>query len=360
MKQKNIAIALALIMLLMPVFTFAMNKILFSRFNKMPLGLFEADLPLMSFMQLTKNFTGESFRYGFYLNFFGKRYSTNTMGFRVPEVTLSKDLIIFSGDSTIFGAGLNDEETVPYLTGKGFADKYDVVNTGIPGKAIPHNLLTLINFIEIANTNNIKIKYFINWIHGTDFNYERTLDDVRNRALKSNLTWKQELKARFPFLAEVWWAMRMHGGLGGPALTTTKTLFLERKKFNFKVSYTGPRQPYNEIYLKQNDEYFNWLQNLCAENNIVLLNVVHAPKYQDIVSHDGESEQIERILKKSNAEHIIKTKNIYWQKPEMLPYIAREDNDFAHFSKRGAKIVADHLISIIQIMEDNDLSRRKS
>jgi len=356
MTQKKFALSLVLIILFMPAFTFAMNKIFFSKFSKLPQGIFKSDRPLFSSMHLTRNYSAKTSRYGFYLKHFQKRYTTNSIGLRIPEVNMNKDLILFSGDSTIFGAGINDEETVPYLTGKSFIDKFEVANAGIPGKAVPHNLLTLMNFIEIYKNQTTKIKYFINWIHGSDFEYERTLDDVNNRALKSNLSWKQELKVRFPFLAEVWWAMRMHGGLGGPALTTTRTLFLERINYDFKANDRASKKKFNEIYLARNEKYFNKMRDLCIKNNIILINIVHAGTYQDIISKDDQSEYLERILIRNNAKHIIKTKDIYWLKPETLPHIAKEDNDFAHFSKHGAKIIADYLISSIQAIEDNDMS----
>ena len=155
----------------MPGFTFVMNKIFFSKFSHFPQGLWEGDKPLFSGMYFTKDFSGESLRYGFYLKRFRNRYATNAMGLRLPEVNLSKNLILISGDSTVFGVGINDEETVPHLIGNTFANKYGVINAGIPGKNIPHNLLTLMNFIEIYKNQNTQIKYFINWIHGMDFDY---------------------------------------------------------------------------------------------------------------------------------------------------------------------------------------------
>ena len=334
----------------MPAFTFVMNKVLFSRFLVFPTELFKADTPLFSAMHLTKSYSGNSLRYGFHLKAFGKKYSTNKMGLRLPEVNLSKDLILFSGDSTIFGSGINDEETVPYLIYKEFSAKYGVVNAGIPGKAIPHNLLTLKNFIKISKKQNTRVKYFVNWIHGADLEHEKTLDDIYNRATKTNLTWKQKLKVYFPFLAEIWWAIRIPGGLGGPPLGTTRLMFMEKRSYDFKVK-SGDFKQYNERYLKQNEGYFNDIQKLCVENNIVLLNVVHAGEYEDIVSREGHSEYLERILNKNNAKIIIKTKDIYWRNPEVLPYVPREDNDFGHFSKHGASIIADHLISKIKNMD---------
>ena len=211
------------------------------------------------------------------------------------------------------------------------------------------------NFIEISRNQHIKIKYFVNWIHGTDFNYERTLDYVINAALKSNLAWEQKLKYRYPFLAEVWWAMRTHGGLGGPALVTTKTLFWERTNYDFKKNNRATKIQYNRLHLSRNEKYFNRMRELCIENNITLINVVHAGNYEAIINNNGTSEYIEQILIRNNAKHIIKTKDIYWLKPEVLPHIAKEDNDFAHFSKYGAKIVAGHLISTIQSMENSRL-----
>jgi hypothetical protein len=344
----------------MPAFAFTMNKVLFSKFSHIPQGLFEADKPLFSGMYFTKDFTEKTSRYGFYLKGLGKRYTTNSIGLRLPKINLSKDQILFSGDSTIFGAGINDTETVAYLMGDKLTNKYGVINAGIPGKNIPHNLLTLMNFIETFKTQNVHIKYFINWIHGSDFEYQGTLEDINNRALKFNLNWKQELKVRYPFLAEVWWALRKHGGLGGPAFFPAKLLFLEKRNYDFKRNTHPFKKPQSEALLGQNEEYFKDIQILCEKNNIVLLNVIHASTYKDIVSYDGYSEYLESILIRNKAKHIIKTKDIYWLKPEILPYLPTESNDFAHFSMHGAKITADHLASLIKTMDAISLPQNNS
>ena len=90
MTQKNMAISLALIIFCMPAFVFTMNKIFFSKFNKLPQELFEVDKPLFSFMYLTKNRSEKTSRYGFYLKQFGKQYTTNAMGLRLPKVNLNQ------------------------------------------------------------------------------------------------------------------------------------------------------------------------------------------------------------------------------------------------------------------------------
>lgn len=58
--------------------------------------------------------------------------TTNSLGFRGPELDPEKPLLVFLGDSITFGYGLEDEETIPSRVLKALS-AWNVLNTASPG-----------------------------------------------------------------------------------------------------------------------------------------------------------------------------------------------------------------------------------
>ncbi len=65
----------------------------------------------------------------------GKRYTHNSLGWRNKEFSLSKKekRIIVVGGSTVYGIGVNDDETWPYYLDSLAGDTLEVLNFGVPG-----------------------------------------------------------------------------------------------------------------------------------------------------------------------------------------------------------------------------------
>lgn len=61
-----------------------------------------------------------------------ERISTNSLGFRGPELDPNKPDIVLVGDSFVFGFGMNDDESQDAHLQRAFPD-YDVVNMGVNG-----------------------------------------------------------------------------------------------------------------------------------------------------------------------------------------------------------------------------------
>jgi hypothetical protein len=98
-----------------------------------------------------------------------KKFTTNSLGFRSPEVDSKKEHILVVGDSVVWGAGVNDDETMTYyldkqLTRSGL-NNYQILNLGVSGYGIGQYFLHLKRHIQELNP-----KVIITIIHaGNDF-----------------------------------------------------------------------------------------------------------------------------------------------------------------------------------------------
>lgn len=343
MTSKSLVYSMVAIILATPPFLFTYNKLVLSRTNDLPHDIRKADTPLYSNMYLSKNFSGYSYRFNIDQGFSKFKFSTNDLGLRTPPINYESELILFSGDSTIFGSHLNDDETVPFLLERNLKNQYSVVNAGIPGKGIPHNLLTLKNFIYLSEKKDFKIKIFVNWIKGGDFEFPRSIEDIKKRALKEDLGLKHRLMVRFPsltaFSANIITPGRLSGFRG-----SFKKLFLERKNYRFTPnSKVPPSLPSVDLVFERNLQYFLQIHELARQNSIIVLNIIHTTDYVDIVHENTYSDHLEKLLINNGAENIIKVKDIYASNPSVLPKVAYLGKDFAHFTYPASQLIADFI-----------------
>jgi len=258
-----------------------------------------------------------------------------------------------SGDSTIFGYDLNDEETVPFLLGERFDRKYDVVNAGIPGKGMPHNLLTLQNFLNLSKEKNIKIKYFVNWIFQGDFSYGRTVEEIRSNSVKEDLSTISKMRLKFPVLSTIYAQIRNPKNLLLMNMAVKQFLV---KQLSYRVDNGVHIEPYapneEDENRKRNFGYFQEIQKLSEENGIMLLNVIAASEYNDIVYEGTSSDYLEGFLRKIGGKNIIKIKTVYRSQNDLpIPQIAGINNNFGHYSKEGADIIAQYLHDYMDSLE---------
>lgn len=68
--------------------------------------------------------------------FFGARVSTNSLGFRGPELDAHKPTVIVLGDSITFGYGIAQNETLPAHLAAAFP-AVNILNTAVPGYGFP-------------------------------------------------------------------------------------------------------------------------------------------------------------------------------------------------------------------------------
>jgi len=344
---------MVLIIFIGPLTLSLCNVLLGNRLVGWPYKLNGQDFPLMSLMYLSKNYSGEAYRFNLYNGFSKIKYSTNDLGLRSPQISYSKDIILVSGDSTIFGYDLNDDETVPYLLGEKFERKYDVVNAGIPGKAMPHNLLTLQNFLKLSKEKNIKIKCFVNWMFDDDFSYGRTIEEVRRKATKEDLSTISKMRLKFPILSTVYAQVRNPKNL---LLMNMAVKQFSMGKLSYRIDDGVHLEPYapneEDGIRKRNFGYFHEIQKLSEENGIILLNVIASSEYKDIVYENTRSDYMEAFLKKIGGRNIIKMKAVYRSQNDLpIPQIAGINNNFGHYSKEGADIIAQYLHDYIDSLE---------
>jgi len=332
-----------------PFVLYALNRGVFSMLDPLPEGLLDADKPLYSNMYLTPNFKGEGTRYNFHRGIQSVKFSTNSLGLRSPELSEDKEIILFSGDSTLFGSHLNDNETVPFLVERMFDGKYSAVNAGVPGKAVPHNLLTLERFIERSKENKRnRLRYFVNWIREGDFEYTRSLEDVRERALKVDLPFKRRMMVRFPNLTSLAVSLKSPESFFFTRTALT-VLFVDKKNYHFKpIGRERIIVPQVDAVFKRNLEYFRRIIEICRMNDIQLVHVIATAGYPDIIYPDSYSDRLAEIIVREGAEDVIKLKDYYNANPSIFPDIQAWDNDFDHFIAPASKLIAGNLYEFLK------------
>jgi hypothetical protein len=357
MNHKSFSIVAVVLILLIPFGFGIFNHFIGSRFLSLPQGILGEDLPLESRMYLSKNYLGHTYHVNIHNGFKKITYSTNGMGYRIPHVNFSKELILMAGDSILFGKGLNDWETVPYLLQEKteLNAKFSLVNTGIPGKSMAHHLLTLQNLIALSKNKNYRIKYLMMMISFNDFEEDIRLETIQSRALKQNLSLKDRLAVRFPSLAVFYKTLRDRK-IGAPARSIIGSIFTQNRPRRYEnILQNEPDQTRRFLsdseVVKGNLRHFQELIKLCETHGIVLINVIAAYGYNDIFYKKGFSEYLDEMLKGLGQKHILKIKDIYRSHPEIYPYIAGRSNDFHHFSYEAGKLIANHLTNYLHKLE---------
>jgi hypothetical protein len=366
MTQKSFSIAAVIIILLFPPGLGIFNHYIGSRLLSLPYGLLGEDFPLESRMYLAKNYLGHTYYANIHSGFNKITYSTNEMGFRVPDVDFSKKLVLMAGDSILFGAGLNDWETVPYLLQKkvDLSAKLTFANTATPGKSIAHHLLTLKKFIALSKKKNFRIKYLMLFISFNDFEENIRLEKIQNRASKQNLPLKDRLTIRFPSLAVFYKTLRDQT-IGAPVRNIFSSPFIKTKPRRYEtIRKNEPdhtrRALSNSKIVEKNLHHFKEMVDLCESNGIVLVNVITAYGYNDIFYEKGFSEYLDEMLKGLKQKHILKLKDIYHSQPEIYPYISGRDKDFHHFSLKAGELITDKLANYLHNLETSRSSPNHS
>jgi hypothetical protein len=101
----------------------------------------------------------------YYLNelIYDVAYTIDEYGLRTSPTYYGKnnmDCVLFFGGSFTFGTGMNDNETMPYLTGLKTKDKFRIYNFGYPGYG-PHQMLAAIEHNIVEDSINCRPKYVI-------------------------------------------------------------------------------------------------------------------------------------------------------------------------------------------------------
>ncbi len=203
------------------------NHYVTARFYVLPPGLRAADEPLYSYMALTPGYRGESVELSLYRGAVRKPISLDENGFRNPPIDYRRPLVMLSGDSTIFGMGYADDETVSAHLQAILGDRASVINASVPGKAIPHNLLTMRHLISLARANDAPAAIFVNWVNGGDVEYVgNSLATIERIWIRRDLSRGQRLAIEYPVLHEAYrlW-LRAETAPGGPILELVEKFF---------------------------------------------------------------------------------------------------------------------------------------
>ena len=94
---------------------------------------------------------------------FNSEYSLYPNEFRFTKCNEeSEDIYVFLGCSFLFGAGMNDDETLPYFFSKKFNFTKNVINCGVSGEST-NTALNIINnnvFMQLIKNKDSKINHF--------------------------------------------------------------------------------------------------------------------------------------------------------------------------------------------------------
>jgi lysophospholipase L1-like esterase len=357
MNYKLFVITAVTLVFLIPPGLGIFNHYIGSRLLNLPYGLLGKDFPLESRMYLAKNYRGHSYRANINDGFEKTTYSTNEIGFRSPKVDFSKELVLVSGDSVLFGVGLNDWETVPYLFREkvDHSNKYSIVNAATPGKSIAHHLLTLQYFLALSKRQNSRIKYMILGISFNDFEEDISLELIQNRALKQNLALKDQLAVSFPSLAIFYKTLRDRT-IGRPIRQVIGSALTQKRSRRYaRISQNEPGQTRrffsDSKVINKNLRHFQDLLDLCNTHGIVLINLITVHTYNDIFYEESFSDYLNEMLRGLGQKHILAIKDIYHSQPEIYPYISKRGYDFGHFSNKAAQLIADKLAYYVDKLE---------
>ena len=115
--------------------------------------------------------------------------STNTMGFRSPELAepKSKPRILCIGDSVTFGWGVDDSETYPALLQKRLPNT-EVINVGVPALK-PEHVLRYVNiFIDTVQPDLVLLAMRPNWMTPNALqSYTQTIKQLQNKVKPAKL-----------------------------------------------------------------------------------------------------------------------------------------------------------------------------
>lgn len=87
--------------------------------------------------------------------------TTNSLGFRGPEIEPGKKLIAVLGDSITFGYGLADEETMPARL-QALLPNHDILNTGVPGYDLEQEVATFERRVTPLTPSALILVFYMN------------------------------------------------------------------------------------------------------------------------------------------------------------------------------------------------------
>ena len=118
---------------------------------------------------------------------FGAKVYTDSNGFRIPNINFKykKNIssILFVGDSTLFGNGVDEKKTFLGLI-RSELKKTNIYNASAPGHNINANYSKIKNHKKIDNINKIILVYTLNDI--LDIEQEESLNKENNTNINSN------------------------------------------------------------------------------------------------------------------------------------------------------------------------------
>jgi hypothetical protein len=108
-------------------------------------------------------------------------YNTNEYGYRVsmPEISnrYERPNIVILGDSVTFGQGVNDGEEYPAVLAKSLAAQAGVVNLGVPGFGLTHQIRTFYEFGLLFQPAAVVLQFTFN---DPDDNFYEKVTTVRD------------------------------------------------------------------------------------------------------------------------------------------------------------------------------------
>lgn len=338
---KNISLLLVTILILFLILEIILRIILPTPFNLV--GLKTED-GLLGF-KMVPNFSGRHTGPEFDVT-----VNINSLGLRNPEIgEKTKDRILILGDSVVWGFGVEDDETFPYLLNEMLYD-YEVVNAGVSAYSTKQELDYLKRDGIKLNPDIVILGFYV----GNDF-----IDNLvrkENSSVKQEASWFAKTKAKirenyktYPFFMD-----------------NLKKIYIIRS-FLVKTGLANNEEYYQyQVYRKEYPpeltegteitfEYISEINSFCKERNIEFILLLIPSRYQAYdeawqflldYNHFNDNEHEKKkpnklLVNFANGENItyIDLLNDLQDQEEQF-YL---ENDVAHFNPEGHKFIAKKL-----------------
>ena len=254
---------------------------------------------------------------------------------KINKINNEERIIVFVGDSFVFGDGVNDNETIPSFYQKLKEDK--IVNAGVSGYGIDQIYLTAVNLIDYLNVSEIFLCFIANDINRTEYSIwcgaEKPFFKLENNKLKYvGINGNIESNSRVNFFQKY----------GGYSFLLHTLMMNFCKEYWLKPSSIGFKSEHKEG-LSVSIKLLNQLKNICDKRNVDLhlVPLMTGGKFEDekkILELLGAVNRKFSIIDVYAELKKIKHKDLELWKSYFL-------DDELHLSKKGNNYVSNYIFS---------------
>lgn len=263
----------------------------------------------------------------------------NKFGFRSPDIEDSSDKIILFGNSTLFGSGLYDNQTINYYLGK-LLPNYQVINTGMSGYVIEQEFY-LFYYEVLRKIRNIKYIIFLD-------GYTEVLHTFLNKEINLPPYYKEKKKyQKYGELCIKNYFLYIKNKI--------KDKFLNEEEYNL---------PHETLLVNNYLHYINLIKDIARSRDIkayflIQPSLTYSIKKYDIELQDEIKNKYYRIINKFvGLENYIYQVYREFEKVNISNFIFMGDLfrnniekyylDHAHYTEEANNLIAEKILSIIK------------